>query len=41
MHIETDDLVQKLSENDEKFLVASITENLIGLILSEVHNLRI
>ena len=26
MHIETDDLVQKLSENDEKFLVASITE---------------
>ena len=26
MHIETDDLVQKLSENDEKFLVASINE---------------
>ena len=26
MHIETDDLVQKLSENDEKFLVAGITE---------------
>ena len=26
MHIETDDLVQKLSENDEKFLVASIIE---------------